>query len=203
MDSENKREFIIKDSNGKNVFIDNKRQRKITENAVREMNQNSNLGYNLLSLHEDNIIKKECKEYVDNFMSNDYYGNDILWVFSGYPHDEAASFLTNIVFSSTKYDVFGIKPGDNISNSKIILEEMGFINKGHYVKKSCTNVFSKGDLYISLITDYDNELSQRYVLKNINGIDKKFIEGEILKDNMIIKNIEIEVQTFYLGNREY
>ena len=53
---------------------------------------------------------------------------------------------------------------------------MGFENKGHYSKKNCANVYSKGDLYISLIT------------KN---------------DNLIIENIEIEARTFYLGNRIY
>ena len=194
-------------SDGKNIFIDNKSKRKITESAVKELNQNSNLGYNLLCLYEDDLIKrikKECKEYVGNYMSNDYYGDGILWVFSGYPHDEVSdSFLTEINFTSTKYNIFGIKPGDNISNSKKILENMGFENKGHYIKKGYTNVFSKGDLYITLTTDYDNELSQREVLKNVKGIDKKIIEGEILKDNQIIKNIEIEVKTFYLGNRIY
>ena len=80
---------------------------------------------------------------------------------------------------------------------------MGFENKGHFYKEGYTNVFSKGDLYISLITDYDYESSKRESFKNIKGIDKKFIEGPILKDNMIIKNIEIEVQTFYLGNLIY
>ena len=137
-------------------------------------------------------------------MSNDYYGDGILWIFSSYPHDEGShSFITHIEFTSIKYDIFGIKPGDNISNSKKILEKKGFKNKGHYIKKGYTNVFSKGDLYLTLITDYDNELSEREVLKNIKGIDKKYIEAEILKDNQIIREIKIEVKTFYLGNRIY
>jgi len=159
--------------------MDNKEKRQITENAVKEMNQNSNLGYDLLSLYEDSIIEKinkECKNYVNNYMSDDYYGNGISWIFSGYPHDESPNFLTYIEFNSIEYNVFGIKPGDNISDSKNILEKMGFENKGHYSKKNRANVFSKGDLYISLIT------------KN---------------DNLIIENIEIEARTFYLGNKLY
>jgi len=207
MELENKCEFIIEDSNGTNKFIDNKKLRKITENAVKEINQNSNLGYDLLSLYEDNLIskiKEECKEYVDNYMSNDYYGDGILWVFSGYPHDEAPnSFLTEIRFTSTKYDVFGIKPGDNILNSKKIMEKMGFKNSKKYIKKGYTNVFFNGDLYIFLITDYDEELSMRVVLEDVKGTDKNFNKEEILIDNTIIKNIEIKVQTYYLGNMIY
>ena len=63
MNSKNKHKYIVKDLNGINVFIDNKKKRKITEKAVSETNKNSNLGYNFLSLYEDSIIeniKNEC-----------------------------------------------------------------------------------------------------------------------------------------------
>jgi hypothetical protein len=123
-----------------NVSSDDPIKKEITEMAIFELNKNSYFGYDFLSLWDENIdekIKKECNgKKIQNYMSYDYYGDDIIWIFSGYPNDECSYFLTNISFSSNKYNVFGIKPGDDISISLDKIKELGFEP-------------NKGDLYIS------------------------------------------------------
>jgi hypothetical protein len=124
-----------------NVFLDDPVKREITEKAIAELNQNSYLGYDFLSPWDENIKEKiqiECNgNWIQNYMSRDYYGDNIKWIFSGYPHDECSSFLTEVSFSSNKYNVFGIKPGDDISNALDILKSLGFENN------------KRGDLQIS------------------------------------------------------
>jgi len=120
-----KHKYIIRDPKNKGlfIFIDDTVQREKTENTIREMNHNSNLGFDLLTPYNKNIRKNASKKlddgyWIDNYMSYDYHGDNIILTFSGYPHDEASYFLTDIEFTSNKYNVFGIKPGDDISISK-------------------------------------------------------------------------------------
>ncbi|MDR0444209.1 MAG: hypothetical protein LBH44_12480 [Treponema sp.] len=124
-----------------NVFVDDPVQRKITEDAILELNQKSYFGYDFLIPLDKNIKEKlqiECNgNWITNFMSNDYYGDNITWTFSGYPYDECSFFLTQIDFSSTQYHVFGIKPGDDMQTSLKVLSNFGFEQ-------------SKGDLSIQL-----------------------------------------------------
>jgi hypothetical protein len=144
------------------------------------MNHNSNLGFDLLTPYNKNIRKNASKKWgngywIDNYMSIDYHGDNIILTFSGYPHDEAGCFLTDTTFTSNKYNVFGIKPGDGISISKKMLKKQGF------EKKRGKNAYKKNDLYILLTSeyDYDNE------------------------DKAKIGEITVKVETFYLGNNIY
>ena len=131
---------------------------------------------------EEEEIRKECGDnWISNFMSYDYYGDGIQWIFSGYPHDECPCFLTEIKVFSSKYHVFDVKPGDDVSSSMEIIENQGFeLAKGNEQEWS-DKVYAKGDLYITImpIHDYDKE------------------------DYSKVEAIEIGVRTFYLGNRIY
>jgi hypothetical protein len=188
-----KHKYIIRDPKNKNefIFVDDKIEREKTENTIREMNQNSNLGFDLLNAYNKNVRKNTPKEWgdgywIDNYMSIDYHGDNIILTFSGYPHDEVSGcFLTDIEFSSNKYNVFGIKTGDNISVSRKILKSQGFEKIKNYAMKWVKNVYKKNDLYILLITDHDNKYD------NKNGNKAK------------IERIIVRVKTFYLGNRIY
>ena len=175
--------YTIKDPKNSNLFVfnDNIEKRKDTENTIKDMNINSNLGFDLLSPYEDEVIEKleKCSdECIDNYMSNDYYADGITWIFSGYPHDESSDFLTEIIVVSNKYNVYGIKVGDNISSSINTLKKINFkkIEEKDFEHKYCKN-----DLSITFITRNRENLSQ--------------------KD--IITEIIIYVKTWYLGNFIY
>jgi hypothetical protein len=180
---DSKHKYVIRDPQNKKmfIFIDDIGQREKTENTIREMNQNSNLGFCLLTPYNKIIRKNAPKKWgagywIDNYMSIDYHGDNIILTFSGYPHDEvSATFLTDITFTSNKYNVFGIKTGDDISISKKILKNQGF------EKKRAENIYKKNDLCILLTTGY-----------GYDNVDKTKI-GEIT----------VRVETFYLGNRIY
>jgi len=173
-----KHKYIIKSPKGRGfIFIDDKIQREKIENTIREMNLNSYLGYNLLSPYSNEIIKnikKENRKYIDNYMSNDYHGNGIMWIFSGYPHDESPSYLTEISFTSNNYNIFGFKPGDNIINLIELLKKQKFRKIANRADNSTETIYKKNDLYIILYHD----------------------------DETIIKII-VRVRTFYLGNNLY
>ena len=197
MNQKKKHKYIIEESKGVFVFVDDKRQREKTENTIKIMNQNSNLGYNLLSPHDNKIknriIRKGIKN-IDNYMSNDYYGDGIQWIFSGYPHDECKLFLTEISFTSNKYNVFGIKPNDNIYDSKKILENYGYKITKEHTYSWIENVYKKNDLYILLITKYDS--NKKFSQIKECKLDKNEEQTKIIQ-------IIIEVDTLYLGNMIY
>jgi hypothetical protein len=177
-----KHKYVIRDPKNRGVFIfiDDTSQREKTENTIREMNQNSNLGFDLLTPYNKNIRKnapKKCGNgyWIDNYMSIDYHGDNVILTFSGYPHDEVSDcFLTDITFTSNKYNVFGIKPGDDVFISKKTLKNHGFGRKAK-------NVYKKTDLYILLTTEHDCDN----------------------EDKAKIGKIAVRVKTFYLGNRMY
>lgn len=175
---------FVKRLNDNYEFVDDPILRKITEDAVSNLNQNSYFGYDFLIPFNGSVkerIQMECNgNWIPNYMSYDYFGDDIKWSFSGYPHDESSYFLTEITFNSKKYNAFGIKPGDDISSSVNKLSSMGFEpNKGYL--RNRLNSYNKGDLFIAL----DNVASRD--------------ENEYTK----IETITIQVRTFYLGNRIY
>jgi hypothetical protein len=83
----NKRhEFIVKNRNGF-YFNDDKILRKKTEEAIKELNENSFLIFKLLCPYNEAIIKEMktlCKETVENYMSEDFYA-DGMYKHSNYP----------------------------------------------------------------------------------------------------------------------
>ena len=176
--------YVVKSLFGEYVFVDNPIQRAKTENAIRELNQSSFIGYDFLSPYDETIkekIQEGCINGLMNFMSIDFYGDGIKWIFSGYPHDESSYFLTNISFSSNKYHVFGITPGDDIFSAMALLESQGFGLAKDAEQEWLEKDFAKGDLFITLkpLIDYDNN------------------------DYSKIQTIVVGVRTFYLGNRLY
>jgi len=166
------------------AFVDDPVQREKTENAVQEMNENSWLGYNLLSPHDDNVrgmIQRECNgNWINNYMSVDYSGEGIQWIFAGYPHDECPYFLVQTSFSSNKYNVFGIKPGDDVLSSMKVLEDHGF-----ELEEDMRKIYTKGDLCITLLPSRPPMI------------------GYEQDDYTKIHTVDIKVRTFYLGNRTY
>lgn len=167
-----------------NEFVDDPIQREITRNAVFELNQNSYLGYDFLVPLDEGTKEKiqlECNgNWITNYMSHDYYGDNITWIFSGYPHDECSSFLTEVRFCSDNHNVFGIKPGDDISIAEDKLLSLGFEHNNGYSRRRYYS-YNKGDLFIA----FDNFVNRG------NGEHSK------------IETITVQVRTFYLGNRIY
>ena len=170
-------------------YDDDPVQWEITESAVREINQNSYFGYDFLSPYDEDIkekIQKECGDGISDSKGVYYQGDGITWSFSGYPHDESDNYLTYIRFYSDGYNVFGIKPGDDVSGSMESLEKQGF----EYVEERneeewSDKVYEKGFLYIVLSpnsrhhSDYENE------------------------DYSIVEEIHVGVRWFLSGNRTY
>lgn len=168
--------YIIRNDKGNYIFNDDVAIRKETERAAKELNHNSVIPCKLLCKYTPDIHQKLLniiKYFICNYMSYDYCGKGYQLSFSGYPNDECESYLTNITINTNEYFIYGIKIGDNINKLNDCLLSAGY-----------SRVSRK-------------EFESKYVYKRgliIIKCDEK--EGKV-------NSFNIQVKTFYLGNRIY
>ena len=168
--------YIIRTEKGNFIFNDDKAIRKETERAAKELNNNSVIPCKLLCKYTPKIhqnLIKNIKYFICNFMSYDYYGDGFALNFSGYPHDECDSYLTNIKISSKDYSILGIRIGDSINELDDKLIVYGYKRLAR------------------------KEFERKYVYKDGHVVIK------CDEENGKIATVNVSVKTFYLGNRIY
>ncbi len=162
------------------VFDDSPEFRKLVEKKVKEINQSSELPFNLLIPHDDFIEKYHGEmDRFENFMSNDYCTHKWSLEFSGYPNDECDMFLTKTTVDLDEYSVFGINDNTTVEEAESILADYGFI-------------------YTS--QEYKNFLGEIRTDTYYKYLDIKIYLHT--KDDKI-PSLTLEVRTYYVGNRIY
>ena len=140
------------------------------------MNKNSLLPINLLS-DDIQILEMQGLSCFRNIMSYEYHCEDFLIKFYGYPTDEDIYRATEFHLYTDKYDFIGIKVG--ITNE---------------------------DDVINTLLKYNFEIINDERYKNYN-YDKIFKRQNckvlVSFQNNIISQLEILMETKYLGNRLY
>lgn len=102
---------------------------KSSGNVVEEINTNSNLPMALLTPHEDvreSLEQDDSLDFINNFMSADYYADGYMLSFAGFPEDDSPYSLTTIELTGNNYDIYGVAVGDEIDQAEQVLEEYGF-----------------------------------------------------------------------------
>lgn len=97
-------------------------------NIADEINQNSSLPVTLLAPYQNikNELRRESIDYIDNYMSFDFYFENYTLIFEGFPTDEDEFFLTEITLSGGTYNILGIHILDEMEQAKNALKEKGF-----------------------------------------------------------------------------
>lgn len=154
------------------MFIDSKPLRKQVNAKVKEINENSVLPAPVLSefsYENRDSLFPEC-EFIDNYMSFDFYAADYFISFSGYPTDENESRLTTIRLTTDKYSIYGISVGMMYCDADKIMKSFGFPKSTDSDK--CCYSFPDIKIFFSVL-------------------------------NGIITQTDIEIGTYYVGNKIY
>lgn len=138
---------------------------------ISKINENSNIPIPFLTDFTGEKISGI--NYINNYMSKDYICDDYTLVFAGYPDDESNLKLVTIKLRSNKYNILGIKTGDNICDAEKIIKKYGFIEE-------------ESD---KLICRYKN--------------DEQNVKMEFRVHDGIIFEVTFKINTNYLGNRIY
>ena len=173
--------FIIYDQ-----FIKDKGNNNNNNNDSKEVkdlvNKNSNLPVEYMS-KEDEIEIKGNYQNINNYMSDDYYNDDIEFSFYGYPNDESDFYLGHIKLKTNKYNLLGVTIGDNMGESVSKIEKYGFTKSK---KSNDYSVILEKDDYTILI---ESEISTN--------------ESYDVMKNGKVYTISISVDSEYLGNKVY
>ena len=118
------------------------------QQTAEEINAASHLPLPLLTPHED--VREELRadqsmDYINNFMSFDYYAPAYVLIFQGFPEDDSASCLTSVELSSDAYDILGVKVGGDIAQGAAVIRDNGFTED--------EDAFSKNGVFITLEGD--------------------------------------------------
>jgi len=139
-----------------------------TEEAVKELNENSILGMELLSF--SGLSEKDARRYGGDYLytihSEDWH---VEGVFFMYPYDSQEHRLTGIAIYSQEhlligtpteanedYNVFGIRIGDDLSSVQAVMAEYGYEydeTVESYRGDKTTTSYNKGKLFISFRTE--------------------------------------------------
>ncbi|MBQ9935593.1 MAG: hypothetical protein IJO70_07095 [Lachnospiraceae bacterium] len=122
----------------------------IDEANIKEVNDNSYMG---IELNQDSgLSEEEAKMYGGEYPYIIYTeeGDTEYYCFR-YPNYDAPLTVTQISIEDSKYNVFGISLGDDITNSEKILQEKGYTKTDYPVENSC--LYIKGDVMILLYYD--------------------------------------------------
>ena len=152
---------------------------KMNAELIKTINDNSNLPIEYMSKYnsEDNEINGF--ERLKNFMSVDYSNEDIAFSYYGYPNDESDFYLGRVSLKTDKYNILGIKIGDDMKEAVSKVESYGFELKEHNDYFSAT--LKKDDYTIKIESEIEND--------------------DETKDT--VGSISISVNSKYLGNRVY
>ena len=150
-------------------------------NIVSTVNKNSELPVEYM-IKQESFKDEDKYQKINNYMSNDYYNNDIKFSFYGYPNDESEFYLGSIELFTSKYNILGVKVGDNLEKSISKIENYGF-------KRT-----DKGE------NNYNVTLTKDDYTIVINGELTIYSDD---KEEEEVGSIKISAKSEYLGNRIY
>lgn len=101
-------------------------------------------------------------EYIDNYMSDDYYSDGVMLSFYGYPDDHCDYYLGYIALSTNRYSILGISVGDDENAAIETLKSFGFEKSdkspnGHSISG---NSYWNGRISISFGTDENGTITE-------------------------------------------
>ncbi len=161
-------------------FIGSSIRKSEEKDIITRINENSNLPITYMEKYnsKDDSLKK-YKELA-NFMSDDYYNEDIWFSYYGYPNDESEKCLAKIVLYSEKYDILGVKVGSDYKEAISKIKEYGFSLKNEDTNFEATLTSGK----ISI------ELENRLIESSGKDVDT-------------VGKVTLSAESEYLGNRLY
>lgn len=121
------------------------------------INRESNLG--VVFLAQSDLSESEAKNYGPDHPELTFSEDgDVTGYFFNYPWDSNERRLTQILIESEDYDFYGIKVGDDISDVKPIVEELGYTLKDnlHVYANTLTETYTKYHVYLAFITGQDD-----------------------------------------------
>lgn len=144
------------------------------------INENSDLPVAYMSLSPDYDSEEmealtQTYEMIHNFMSNDYYGDDLAFFYYGYPNDESPYHLAKIVLYTERYHILGVTIGSDIRQAVETLRSYGFEGTSQF-----DEIFSYAELSCG---DFTIEMTAR--------------------DGYAVTGFELSAASVYLGNRIY
>ena len=153
---------------------------KTGNNIANIINENSNLPVNYLSTDKVDTTKLNCT-VLNNYMSNDYRNDDIAFSYYGYPNDESDYHLGEISLLSNKYDLLGVRKGDNMSQSISKIEKYGF------------TLEDRNNDFVAELKNQDITITLEANIGDFSGDANK----------LKVEKIKIYAESKYLGNRIY
>ena len=123
--------------------------------AAREINGASALPMALLTPRAG-VNPAGYDDYIPNYTSSDYYGEDYTLSFGGFPTDKDKYFLTGITWTGEGFDLFGVKVGDDPRQAAEMIQARGYTRTGDgYISefdKNGVTVRLTGDAIIEKIS---------------------------------------------------
>ena len=125
--------------------VDSEKGVDAIQRTAQEINDSSTLPMALLMSKSD-ADKSGYEEYIPNFTSFDYYGKDFISSFFRFPTDKDDFFLTDITWTGTEYDLFGVKIGDDHVQAVDTFKSWGYV----YTDDGYFQIFEKDGIILKL-----------------------------------------------------
>jgi hypothetical protein len=97
--------IIANNKNGKNSKNINTNNNMENNEIINTINNNSKLPVNYMEQYDNEDVKLQRYNKLDNFMSKDFKDNDISFSYYGYPNDESDLYLGKIELLTNKYNI--------------------------------------------------------------------------------------------------
>ena len=179
--------IIANNKNGKNSKNINTNNNMENNEIINTINNNSKLPVNYMEQYDNEDVKLQRYNKLDNFMSKDFKDNDISFSYYGYPNDESDLYLGKIELLTNKYNILGVTIGDNYKKAIEKIESYGF---------NRTDIPEEDDIYEAKLNYKDINIVIKTKYEINLGISEDISENDI-------GSIEISIESDYLGNRLY
>lgn len=146
----NKKDKNIVNNKISNNEILNNREVDDNEEIIEMINKNSDLPVEYLTKYDKNDESLKEYNFLPNYMSFDYNNEDISFSYYGYPNDESDSFLGYVEIKTDKYNLLGVKVGEEIEKAIEKIEKYGFT-----LKKDSYYNLTLSDFTITIETNLD------------------------------------------------
>lgn len=122
------------------------------KSIAETINQNSDLPVEYLSKYDKNDKSLEKYDFLSNYMSYDYNNEDISFSYYGYPNDESDFLLGYVEIKTDKYNLLGVKVGEDFEKAIEKIEKYGFT-----LKKDSYNTLISNDFTITIEINLEDQ----------------------------------------------